>query len=117
MGGAWKQQPDAGVRHLGTLSEQMSAVETTEEIEGDDAVDESSEAGANADAEGSAQSGIADGSTLDGLPKGKGSKPSCPLRPVVKKVKRTVIAAARMAGKWIRRLFPKLLSAPAAEEE
>merc|ERR1719396_149566 len=31
--GAWKQQPDAGVRHLGTLSEQMSAVETTEEIE------------------------------------------------------------------------------------
>merc|ERR1711862_768357 len=77
MGGAWKQQPDAGVRHLGTLSEQMSAVETTEEIEGDDAVDESSEAGANADAEGSAQSGIADGSALDGLPKGKGSKPSC----------------------------------------
>jgi len=93
--GEWVHQKEAGVRQTGTLIDQMSAheVEEDEEVAGE---------GNCSDAAGS-----------DPF---KEKDSACPVMPHVRKVKKKIIDATKLAGKWAQRLFPKLLG-EASEED
>lgn len=87
--GQWVYQEEAGVKKIGTMSEQLAALQDEDCEDSGDAGEESDE---------------------------KKSGGKCPMRAVGAKIKDTAVSI----GKWVRRLFPKLLGAPeaeAAEEE
>jgi len=94
----WKHLPDAGVVRVGRLSEQLLAAAShpEEECAGEEGAEEGQAAG--------------DGPFGEKKEKKRVSK--CPVTRAVNGVKDGLAAI----GKWVRRLFPKLLGAPEPEE-
>jgi len=103
--GAWQLRPKAGVVALGTLADQLTALEEANKTSVNGADDE-----CVADDGESQEDG--DVSPNDG-PFGKRKKPECPLKPAMRKAHAAVRVAAKAMGAWVRRLFPSLLPAPA----
>ncbi|CAE7201116.1 kif1 [Symbiodinium natans] len=88
--GQWVDREDAGVSKLGRLGDQLA--DEAEDAEAEEACD----------------------ATLEQSEDGETSK--CPMMPVVRKARDKVVQAAKEAGKWARRLFPKYLGAPDEED-
>lgn len=95
--GQWRFRENAGVAEVGTLGDQMDLEQETEE---------------EAASEECANDTDTDDESEDS-PFGKKKKDSnCPVMPVVRKGRDKVVQAAKAAGKWVRRLFPKYLGSP-----
>lgn len=93
--GEWVLREDAGVSRLGQLADQMEAAH----IEPDDPT-----------CQAEMEDDVAGDEALPFTEKKRTSR--CPMRRVATKVSEGLVAA----GKWIRRLFPKLLGAPPEED-
>jgi len=91
-GGAWQRRKEAGVSALGTLNDQLDALDAAE-----------------CDASEGAECGAGDQEAAHV----HGQKTNCPVMPTVRKVGAKITQVARQAGKWLKRLFPSLLPAPA----
>lgn len=96
--GQWVARAEAGVVRTGRLGDQFDTGDADDEA--------SDEAGADCDA---------DAGGTDGSPFAE-KKSNCPVMPAVRKAKAKIVEAGRAAGKWMRRLFPKVLGAPDEED-
>lgn len=101
--GQWEVREEAGVVHLGTLAEQIAAMDASEDV-----AEGSEEACDSEEGEGG-EEGEEDASPF----KEKKRKGNCPLRKAGEKLKEVAV----QVGKWVRRLFPKLLGAPQEDAE
>jgi len=88
-GSQWQPRNDAGVFAIGTMQDQFDALAAED----------------NETGECSADGGEG------------GEKSNCPVMPTVRKVGAKLAHAAKMAGKWVQRLFPSLLPAPSEDDE
>jgi hypothetical protein len=91
-GEQWVYREEAGVVDVGTLGDQMDREVPAGDAEQEDAEPSKRDA---ADAEETSK---------------------CPVTRGVRKAKAKFVEATKAAGKWVRRLFPKLLSAPHEED-
>jgi len=93
--GKWEPRHNAGVISIGTMQDQFDALAA--EAGNDNETGECSAEG---------------GESGEG-----GEKSNCPVMPTVRKVGAKLAEAAKMAGKWVQRLFPSLLPAPSEADE
>jgi len=92
--GQWAVRPDAGVAQVGKLIDQMAAQEEDEE----DVQDSNCTTDVGDD------------------PFKPKDDSNCPVMPHVRRAKDKVVRAAKVASKWVKRLFPKMLGAPDEED-
>jgi len=103
--GEWKFRETAGVVEVGKLGDQMALEQETED-------EVASEEAGECDNENDTD----DGSEDSPFKEKKKKDSNCPVMPVVRKGKEKVVQAAKAAGKWVRRLFPKYLGSPDEED-
>eukprot|EP00927_Polykrikos_kofoidii_P045284 TRINITY_DN3920_c1_g1_i3.p1 TRINITY_DN3920_c1_g1~~TRINITY_DN3920_c1_g1_i3.p1 ORF type:complete len:288 (-),score=45.24 TRINITY_DN3920_c1_g1_i3:136-963(-) len=112
----WVHRENAGVVKLGNLGDQLSAIDDDDDVDNEDEEEEEDQLQTTVmgSTDGNCSStGDADiGSTF-----GPGEKKtsSCPVMPTVRKATKTVRKAVSSVGRWVRRLFPRLLGAPEDE--
>jgi len=98
--GQWQHRSEAGVVALGTLADQLAALDET---------NTSSVEEADGECEADVDEDVAATDNTFGKPK----KRECPLKPAMRKAHAVAREAVKAVGAWVRRLFPSLLPAPA----